>query len=103
MLRKVSIVLSDQKNNNPFDLDIVRFICKVMYQCFVVRVTLLRRILFKVELKFFVTIPAFDILTSTVGDAGTSSKNYYYIFINKSLTAGVHKKTRRIGKAFSCQ
>lgn len=32
MLRKVSIVLSDQKYNNPFDLDIVRFICKVMYQ-----------------------------------------------------------------------
>ena len=59
-----------------------------------VRVTLLRRILFKVELKFFVTIPAFDILTSTVGDAGTSSKNYYYIFINKSLTAGVHKKNQ---------
>lgn len=57
-----------------------------------VRVTLLSRILFKVELKFFLTIPAFDILTSILVTQGRVPKTIItYLSTNRLQQVSIKK------------
>ena len=57
-----------------------------------VRVTLLSRILFKVELKFFLMIPAFDILTSISVTQGQVPKTIItYLSTNRLQQVSIKK------------
>lgn len=63
-----------------------------------VRVTLFRRILFKVELKFFLTIPAFDILTSTSVTQGQVPKTIItYLSTNRLQQVSIKNQENRQG------